>query len=88
MVGPCIHMWPILMGLMMATMVQGHHDIMMKYYKPCLSSTLSNYFWFLHYMNNDNYDVFNVQLPLSMHSESFHLYSNFSIFIFELLNQL
>jgi hypothetical protein len=82
------HIWPILMGLMMATMVRSRHDIKMKYSKPCLSYASWNYFWFLHYMKNDNYDVCNVQLFLSVHFESFHLYFNFSILILELLNQL
>jgi hypothetical protein len=69
-------LWPILIGLLMAKMVRVHHDIMQRYSKPCLSSTLQNYSWFLQYMNNDNGDVCNTQPLLSVYPKTFH----FSIF--------
>ncbi len=41
------HLWPPLVGLPLAKMVQVHYDFMVKYPKPCLSSSLKNYSWFL-----------------------------------------
>jgi len=40
-------LWPPLVGLPLAKMVQVHYDFMVKYYKPRLSSSLKIYYWFL-----------------------------------------
>jgi hypothetical protein len=41
------HLWPPLVGLPLAKMVQVHNDFMVKYSKPQLSSSSKNYYWFL-----------------------------------------
>jgi hypothetical protein len=53
-------LWPPLVGLPLAKMIQVHYDFMVKYSKPRLSSSLKNYYWFLQYMGNDNGDVYNI----------------------------
>jgi hypothetical protein len=39
------HLWPTLLGFSSANNV--HYEIMVKYFKPCLSSSLKNNYWFL-----------------------------------------
>ncbi len=51
------HLWPPLVGLILATTIQVHYDFMVKYYKLQLSSSSKNYYWFLKYMGSDNGDV-------------------------------
>jgi hypothetical protein len=36
-------LWPTLIKLPFARMVRDHYNFMLKYYKPCLSSSLRNY---------------------------------------------
>jgi hypothetical protein len=45
-----------LVGLPLAKTVRIHYDFMVKYFKPCLSSSSKKYSWFLYYMYNDNVD--------------------------------
>jgi hypothetical protein len=53
-------LWPPLVGLLLAKMVQVHYDFMVKYFKLQLSLSSKNYYWFLQYMGSDNGDVHNV----------------------------
>jgi hypothetical protein len=59
------HLWPPLVGLPLAKMVQVHYDFMVKNSKVHVSSSLKNYSWFLQYMYNDNANVHNKQPSLS-----------------------
>ncbi len=59
-------LWPPLVGLPLAKMVQVHYDFMVKYSKLCLNSSSKNYYWFLQYMGSDNGDVCNVLPFLSI----------------------
>jgi hypothetical protein len=64
-------------------MIQVHYGFMVKYFKPQLSSSLKNYYWFLQYMGNDNGDVCNILPSLGiMYSEPFYfIFSFYSHFL-------
>ncbi len=49
-------LWSPLIELSFAKTIWTHYDYMVKYYKPCLSSSSKNYYWFVQYMDNDNGD--------------------------------
>jgi hypothetical protein len=53
-------LWPTLVRLPLAKMVQVHYDFMVKYSNLHLNSSLKNYYWFLQYMGSDNGNVCNV----------------------------
>jgi hypothetical protein len=54
-------LWPPLVGLPLAKMVQVHYEfIVLKYFKLQLSSSSKNYYWFLEYMGIDNGNVCNI----------------------------
>ncbi len=40
-------LWPLLLELPFAKMVQVHYDQMVKYFKPCLSFFSKTYYWFV-----------------------------------------
>jgi hypothetical protein len=72
------HLWPPLVGLPLAKMVQVHYDFMVKYFKLHLNSSSKNYYWFLQYMGSDNGDVCNVPPSLNIkYSESFYFIISF-----------
>jgi len=64
-------LWPPLVKLPLAKMVQVHYEFMVKNSKLCLSSLSKNYSQFLKYMYNDNANVRDKQPSLGMQSESF-----------------
>jgi hypothetical protein len=45
-----------------------HHEIIVKYSNPSLTSSSSNYSWFMQYMKSDNGESGITQLPLGMNS--------------------
>jgi hypothetical protein len=67
-------LWPLLIELSFVNNVWGHYEVMVKYYKPRLSSSLKNYYRFLQYMDNDNGNVCNNQPPLKTHVPSLPLF--------------
>jgi hypothetical protein len=50
------HLWPMLIGLPLVSVVSIHYEILVKYLKSRLNSFSPNYFWFMQYMENDNGD--------------------------------
>ncbi len=64
-------LWPLLLELPLVETVHVHYDYMVKYFKPCLSSSLKNYYWFIQYIYNDYGDVRNNQPP--HYYKSYHL---------------
>ncbi len=48
------YLCPTLMKLPLTTIVRDNYDIIIKYSKPYLSSSLQNYSWFMQYMNCEN----------------------------------
>jgi hypothetical protein len=56
-------LWPLLLELPLVETVHVHYDYMVKYSKPCLSSSSKNYYWFIQHIYNDNGDVRNNQPP-------------------------
>jgi hypothetical protein len=72
------HLWPPLVRLPLAKMVQVHYDFVVKYCKLHLNSSSKNYYWFLQYMANDNGNVCNVMPSLSIkYFESFYFIISF-----------
>jgi hypothetical protein len=53
MVGLGSHLWPMLVGLLMARTIGVHYEIIIKYLRPHLNFSL-NYSWFMKYMTKDN----------------------------------
>ncbi len=80
MVGLGISFSAIVGWIIIANNVWGHYEVMVKYFKPRLNSSLKNYYWFLQYMDNDNGNLCNNQPPLKTHGPSLPL------FIFSLCN--
>jgi hypothetical protein len=72
---PCIRLWPMLIGLPLASAINIHYEILVKYLKLHLTSS-PNYSWFMQYMENDNGDGRITPLPLGMHFELQHLENN------------
>jgi hypothetical protein len=71
-------LWPPLVGLPLAKVVQVHYDFIVKYSKLRLSSSLKNYYWFFQYMGSDNGDVCNVLPSLGIkYSKSFYFIISF-----------
>jgi hypothetical protein len=75
-------LWPPLVELPLAKMVQVHYDHMFKYSKFCLNFSLINYYCFVQYVDNENGVVRNNQPPLVMHFKSFHYASHYFVIIF------
>jgi len=67
------HLCMSLFELLLAETIRIHYDCMVKYFKPCLSSSSKNYYWFIQYIDNDNGDVGNNHPPLGMESNYFIL---------------
>ncbi len=59
-------LWPTLIGLPFASSIGMHFETIVKYSKPCLSSYLPHYCWFMQYMKNSKGDCRITQLPLGM----------------------
>jgi len=71
-------LWPPLVGLALPKTTQVHYDFMVKYFKPQLSSSLKDYYWFFQYMGSDNGNVCNVLPFLCIkYSESFYFIISF-----------
>jgi hypothetical protein len=49
-------LWPTLIGLPLASVVNIHYEVLVKYLKLCLNSFSPNYSWFMQYMENYNGD--------------------------------
>ncbi len=63
------HLWPTLIGLPLASGVNIHYEIIIKYSKSHLNSSSTNYAWFMQYKESDNGDGRVISLPLGMHYE-------------------
>ncbi len=68
--------WPTLIGLPLASAINIHYEILVKYLKLHLNSSSPNYSWFMQYMENYNGDGRFTPLPLGMHFELQHLENN------------
>lgn len=60
-------LWSLLVELSFTNDIQIHYEVMVKYFKPHLNSSLKDYYWFLQYVDNDNGNVRNQLPPLGMH---------------------